>query len=167
MRVVLVDAMEHRPQVGLIQTLPVIVNGSTLFSRLQQFANRLYGPMRGFGLAAWHGSESNYWGHNAAILRRSAELAAENEKALPQMDAVARLCADEKLLAAHRAMIEPRPRRRDDVDVDLAVGVARLEDVRTPQEVRDLLSDRELNAVLADPRSFERLASIVARARGG
>src|SRR5690606_37084490 len=35
----LVDAVERRPQVGLIQTLPVIVNGSTPFARLQQFAN--------------------------------------------------------------------------------------------------------------------------------
>ncbi|MFP5404772.1 MAG: glucans biosynthesis glucosyltransferase MdoH [Gammaproteobacteria bacterium] len=64
-------AMEHRPHVGLIQTLPVIVNGSTVFARLQQFANRLYGPMLGYGLAWWHGSESNYWGHNAILRTRA------------------------------------------------------------------------------------------------
>jgi membrane glycosyltransferase len=67
----LVGAMEQRPHVGLIQTLPVIVNGSTVFARLQQFANRLYGPMLGYGLAWWHGSESNYWGHNAVIRTRA------------------------------------------------------------------------------------------------
>ncbi len=64
-------AMEGRPQAGLIQTLPVIVNARTLFSRLQQFAGRLYGPLIAAGNAWWHGSESNYWGHNA-IIRVSA-----------------------------------------------------------------------------------------------
>lgn len=60
-------AMENNPTVGLIQTLPVIVNGTTLFARLQQFAGRVYGPTIAYGLAWWHGSESNYWGHNAVI----------------------------------------------------------------------------------------------------
>jgi len=63
--------MERRPRAGLIQTLPVIVNASTGFARLQQFANRLYGPLLGRGLAWWHGSESNYWGHNAIIRTRA------------------------------------------------------------------------------------------------
>jgi membrane glycosyltransferase len=67
----LVVAMEQRPHVGLIQTLPVIVNGTTLFARLQQFANRLYGPLLGQGLAWWQGSESNYWGHNAILRTRA------------------------------------------------------------------------------------------------
>ena len=104
--------------------------------------------------------------HPPAILRRAAAIASVNEDALPTMDAVSRLCTDEKLLAAHRSMIEPRPRRRGEIDVDLVVGMARLEDARAPQEVRELLSDRELSAALADPRGFERLASIIARARG-
>ncbi|HEY9215155.1 MAG TPA: glucans biosynthesis glucosyltransferase MdoH, partial [Ancylobacter sp.] len=52
-------AMEQNPNVGLIQTLPVIVGGRTLFARLQQFAGRLYGPLLAQGLAWWHGSESN------------------------------------------------------------------------------------------------------------
>jgi len=60
-------AMEQNPHVGLIQTLPVIVNGRSLFARLQQFAGRLYGPMLARGIAWWHGPESNYWGHNASI----------------------------------------------------------------------------------------------------
>lgn len=67
----LAAAMEQRSQVGLIQTLPVIVNASTLFARLQQFANRLYGPMLGYGLAWWHGTEGNYWGHNAILRTRA------------------------------------------------------------------------------------------------
>ncbi len=78
----LTDAMNRRPRVGLIQTLPVIVNASTPFARLQQFANRLYGPMLGRGLAWWHGAESNYWGHNA-ILRTRAFAASAGLPALP------------------------------------------------------------------------------------
>ncbi|MBE7210680.1 MAG: glucans biosynthesis glucosyltransferase MdoH [Gluconacetobacter diazotrophicus] len=64
-------AMEAHPGVGLIQTLPVIVNGSTLFARMQQFAGRVYGPLIASGIAWWHGSEGNYWGHNAIIRTRA------------------------------------------------------------------------------------------------
>jgi membrane glycosyltransferase len=60
-------AIEQNPHIGLIQTLPLIVNGQSLFARLQQFAGRLYGPMLARGIAWWHGPEGNYWGHNAAI----------------------------------------------------------------------------------------------------
>lgn len=63
----IVAAMERNPGVGLIQTLPIIVNGTTLFARLQQFAGRLYGPVIAHGIAWWHGADSNYWGHNAVI----------------------------------------------------------------------------------------------------
>ncbi|CCE01803.1 glucans biosynthesis glucosyltransferase H [Bradyrhizobium sp. STM 3809] len=63
----LAHAMEHQPQAALIQTLPVIVNGASLFARLQQFAGRLYGPLIASGNAWWYGAESNYWGHNAII----------------------------------------------------------------------------------------------------
>jgi membrane glycosyltransferase len=63
----LAAAMEAHPRVGLIQTLPVIVNGRSLFARMQQFAGRLYGPMIAHGIAFWHGAEGNYWGHNAII----------------------------------------------------------------------------------------------------
>ena len=60
-------AIERNAHVGLIQTLPIIVNARSLFGRLQQFAGRLYGPMLARGIAWWFGPESNYWGHNAAI----------------------------------------------------------------------------------------------------
>jgi membrane glycosyltransferase len=63
----LAKAMETHPHVGLIQTFPVILNGTTLFQRLQQFAGRVYGPLIAHGIAWWHGGDSNYWGHNAVI----------------------------------------------------------------------------------------------------
>src|SRR6476620_7682295 len=64
-------AMEGHPKVALIQTLPVVVNAKTLFARLQQFSGRLYGPLIAAGIAWWHGSEGNYWGHNAIIRVRA------------------------------------------------------------------------------------------------
>ncbi|MCW0377949.1 glucans biosynthesis glucosyltransferase MdoH [Xanthomonas sacchari] len=63
----LAAGMEANPDVGLIQTLPEVVNGNTLFARMQQFGGRVYGPVIAFGVAWWHGAESNYWGHNAMI----------------------------------------------------------------------------------------------------
>lgn len=67
----LAGAMEAAPGVGLIQTVPVIVNARTLFARLEQFASRLYGPMFARGLEWWSGAESSYWGHNAIIRVRA------------------------------------------------------------------------------------------------
>jgi membrane glycosyltransferase len=70
----LAAAMERLPDVALIQTLPIVVNATTLFARLQQFAGRLYGPLIAAGIAWWHGSEGNYWGHNAIIRVRAFAL---------------------------------------------------------------------------------------------
>ncbi len=63
--------MEEDPDAGLIQTIPALVNGTTILARLQQFAGRVYGPIVGAGLAFWTGSEGNYWGHNAIIRTRA------------------------------------------------------------------------------------------------
>lgn len=63
----LAAAMTAHPDVGLIQTLPIIANGTSLFARMQQFAGRVYGPLIAHGIAWWHGAEGNYWGHNAMI----------------------------------------------------------------------------------------------------
>jgi membrane glycosyltransferase len=77
----LADAMERNPRVGLIQTVPLLLNGETLFARVQQFAGRVYGPLIARGISWWHGAESNYWGHNAIIrVRAFAESAG-----LPQL----------------------------------------------------------------------------------
>ncbi|MCD9007733.1 glucans biosynthesis glucosyltransferase MdoH [Luteimonas sp. XNQY3] len=63
----LAAAMEANDDVALVQTLPVIVNGATVFARMQEFSGRMYGPVIAHGVAWWHGAESNYWGHNALI----------------------------------------------------------------------------------------------------
>jgi membrane glycosyltransferase len=63
----LVRLMETHPQVGLIQTVPALVNAESLFGRIQQFANRLYAPVFIAGLNYWVQGFGNYWGHNAII----------------------------------------------------------------------------------------------------
>jgi membrane glycosyltransferase len=63
----LVKLMEAHPTVGLIQTVPALVNAGSLFGRIQQFANRLYAPVFIAGLNYWALDFGNYWGHNAII----------------------------------------------------------------------------------------------------
>ncbi|RAN36229.1 glucans biosynthesis glucosyltransferase MdoH [Hyphomonas pacifica] len=67
----LVKEMERAPHTALIQTIPQLVGGTTLFARCQQFASALYGPILGGGMAWWAQNEGNFWGHNA-IIRVSA-----------------------------------------------------------------------------------------------
>ncbi len=78
----LTHRLESNPDLGLIQTLPRIVRARSLYARLQQFANRCYGPIYGNGLAAWHGRSSNFWGHNAIIRTRAFAEAAR----LPELE---------------------------------------------------------------------------------
>jgi membrane glycosyltransferase len=59
--------MAANPQVGIMQTVPGLVNRHSLFARVQQFATALYGPVLASGYAWWFGPDSNYWGHNAMI----------------------------------------------------------------------------------------------------
>ena len=67
----LAAAMDRHPRVGLLQTIPMVIGGETLFARWQQFAARLYGPVFSAGLLWWSGAEASFWGHNA-ILRVEA-----------------------------------------------------------------------------------------------
>lgn len=63
--------MSADPAVGLIQTMPMLVGGQTIFARLTQFAGRIYGPAIARGVAAWSGDDGNFWGHNAMIRTRA------------------------------------------------------------------------------------------------
>ncbi|MDB6017398.1 MAG: glucosyl transferase family 2 [Pedosphaera sp.] len=63
----LVKLMEANPGVGLIQTVPALVNAESFFGRIQQFSNRLYAPIFIAGLNYWAQGLGNYWGHNAII----------------------------------------------------------------------------------------------------
>lgn len=63
----LVNMMERRPEVGMIQTVPIAVNRQSLLARVQQFSGRLYGPMFAAGLHFWQLGDGQYWGHNTII----------------------------------------------------------------------------------------------------
>jgi len=65
--IALARAITADPTAGIVQSVPHLINRVTLFARIQQFAGRIYGPVVAEGLAAWHGRDGNYWGHNAAI----------------------------------------------------------------------------------------------------
>ncbi|WBU63022.1 glucans biosynthesis glucosyltransferase MdoH [Paracoccus aerodenitrificans] len=59
--------MSADPALALIQTIPMLVHGQTIFARVIQFAGRIYGPAIARGVAAWSGDNGNFWGHNAMI----------------------------------------------------------------------------------------------------
>ncbi|GAA5127072.1 glucans biosynthesis glucosyltransferase MdoH [Luteolibacter yonseiensis] len=59
--------MEAYPRLGILQTPPKLIRGSSVFTRLQQFAMRLYGPLFIRGLNFWQLMGGSYWGHNALI----------------------------------------------------------------------------------------------------
>ncbi len=63
----LLEIMEGNPQVGILQTQPIAVNRSTLYARIQQFSQRLYGPLFSAGLRFWQLGDGHFIGHNAMI----------------------------------------------------------------------------------------------------
>ncbi|MBV9843392.1 MAG: glucans biosynthesis glucosyltransferase MdoH [Sphingomonadaceae bacterium] len=67
----LATLMDQQPGVGLIQTVPALINGRTLFARWHQFAAAAYGPVASAGLRWWSGDEATFWGHNAIIRVRA------------------------------------------------------------------------------------------------
>jgi membrane glycosyltransferase len=67
----LADTLSADPRAGLIQSYPKLIGAGSVFGRMQQFANGVYGLAMAEGLAAWVGTEGNYWGHNAIIRTRA------------------------------------------------------------------------------------------------
>ena len=63
----MVNVMESRDDIGILQTAPMAMNQISLISRLQQFASHVYGPLFFAGLRFWQLDESGYWGHNAVV----------------------------------------------------------------------------------------------------
>lgn len=63
----MVQLMEREPGVGILQTAPSVINGESLFARVQQFSNRLYSTLFATGLAALQMGDAAFWGHNAII----------------------------------------------------------------------------------------------------
>ncbi len=65
------DALAADPGAGLIQSFPQLIGAHSVFGRMQQFANGVYGAALAEGVASWSGGEGNYWGHNAIIRTRA------------------------------------------------------------------------------------------------
>jgi membrane glycosyltransferase len=63
----MVRLMQREPNIGILQSCPTIINAQSLFARVQQFANQVYGPLFSTGLAAMQLGEAAFWGHNAII----------------------------------------------------------------------------------------------------
>ncbi|MGV8854675.1 MAG: glucans biosynthesis glucosyltransferase MdoH [Devosia sp.] len=59
--------MEQDPALGLLQTVPHIINARTLFGRSIQFAASYLSPTFARGAALMQGNEGPYWGHNAIV----------------------------------------------------------------------------------------------------
>ena len=80
--VALTDELSSDPSAGLIQSVPQLFGADSLFARVQQFSNTIYGAALAEGLAKWSDREGNYWGHNAII--RTAAFAAS--AGIPKLD---------------------------------------------------------------------------------
>jgi len=61
------DALATEPALGLLQTVPRVLPGRTLWQSLQSFASEVYGINMGKGFAMWAGAEGNFLGHNALV----------------------------------------------------------------------------------------------------
>ena len=63
----MIRRMEADSDLGLLQTLPKIINGRSFFGRSVQFAANLLSPIFSRGLASAQGTSGPFWGHNAII----------------------------------------------------------------------------------------------------
>lgn len=70
------DALAAEPGLGLVQTVPRVLPGHTLWQALQSFASEVYGTNMGRGFAMWTGAEGNFLGHNAMVRVRAFATAA-------------------------------------------------------------------------------------------
>ncbi|WP_404406122.1 glucans biosynthesis glucosyltransferase MdoH [Pelagibacterium halotolerans] len=67
----MVRRMEAEPELGLLQTLPVIVGARSRFGRAMQFAASFFSPVFARGIALMQGREGPFWGHNAIVRTRA------------------------------------------------------------------------------------------------
>ncbi len=63
--------MEADPRLGLLQTLPRVINARSRFGRTMQFSASFYSPVFARGLAMMQGRTGPFWGHNAMVRIRA------------------------------------------------------------------------------------------------
>ncbi|MBP0483908.1 glucans biosynthesis glucosyltransferase MdoH [Sagittula salina] len=67
----MIARMMAEPRLGLLQTLPKIVGGSSLFGRAMMFAASFHSPVFARGLQRLQGETGPFWGHNAIVRVRA------------------------------------------------------------------------------------------------
>ena len=67
----MVRRMQAEPRLGLLQTLPRVVNARSRFGRAMQFSAAFFSPVFARGLAMMQGETGPFWGHNAMIRVRA------------------------------------------------------------------------------------------------
>ncbi|TKA96072.1 glucans biosynthesis glucosyltransferase MdoH [Cereibacter changlensis] len=67
----MVRRMEAQPDIGLLQTLPVVTRARARFGRAMQFSGALHSPVFARGLAMMQGNTGPFWGHNAIVRVRA------------------------------------------------------------------------------------------------
>jgi membrane glycosyltransferase len=98
-----------------------------------------------------------------AVLRRTNELTCEWGTICPRVpETLAHLVSNAPLCALHAMMLQTTPaRRKGEYDVDLLLGLAKLNDADSLEEASALLSPREKLAILGDRSGFERLCQLI------
>lgn len=67
----MVRRMDSDPALGLLQSVPQVIGGKSVFGRAMGFASAYYGPAFSRGVSLLQGNEGPYWGHNAIIRVRA------------------------------------------------------------------------------------------------
>ncbi len=67
----MVRRMEASPELGLLQSLPKVINARSRFGRTMQFSASFYSPVFARGLAMMQGRTGPFWGHNALVRVRA------------------------------------------------------------------------------------------------
>lgn len=67
----MVRRMQAEPDLGLLQSLPRVINARSRFGRTMQFSAGFYSPVFARGLAMMQGRTGPFWGHNALVRVRA------------------------------------------------------------------------------------------------
>ncbi|WP_240804513.1 glucans biosynthesis glucosyltransferase MdoH [Qingshengfaniella alkalisoli] len=63
----MIRRMQAEPHLGLLQSLPRVVNARSVFGRAMQFSSAMFAPVFTRGLARLQGHAGPFWGHNAMV----------------------------------------------------------------------------------------------------
>ncbi|WP_257098642.1 glucans biosynthesis glucosyltransferase MdoH [Pseudovibrio flavus] len=67
----MIEVMDREPQLGLLQTLPIIHGAPSVLGVVLQFSSAAYSRVFARGLAKLQGATGPFWGHNAIIRTRA------------------------------------------------------------------------------------------------